>query len=70
MKGMLGFLRNYHITGLEGTGRQVFDIDKGTVVSEEQNYKVTMTADFMLPLGDMEPLVEIDQKISLQLMDN
>ncbi len=70
MKGMLGFLRGYRITALEGTGTQVFNIDTGTVISEEQHYKITMSADFMLPLGGMEPLIEIDQKISLRLMDN
>lgn len=70
MKGMLGFLRGYRTTGLEGTGKQTFNIDSGTVISEEQNYKITMGADFMLPLGDMEPLIEVDQTISLRLMDN
>jgi hypothetical protein len=70
MKGMLGFLRGYRTTSLEGTGKQVFNVDAGTVISEEQNYKITMGADFMLPLGDMEPLIEIDQTISLRLMDN
>ncbi len=69
MKGMLGFLRGYQTTALEGAGTQVFNIDTGTVISEEQNYKITMTATFMLPLGGMEPLIKIDQKISLRLMD-
>jgi hypothetical protein len=70
MKGTLGFLRGYRITELEGTGRQMFNVDTGTVISEEQSYKVTMSAKFMLPLGGMEPVVVVDQKISLRLMDN
>jgi len=68
MKGMFGFLRNFKPLSLEGSGRQIFDIDAGVVETEQQQYKVKIRAGFMLPLGDTVPTVTIDQKISIQLI--
>jgi len=68
MKGIFGFLRNFKFRSLEGTGRQIFNIDSGTLQSEEQQYKVHIDAGFMMPLGDTVPTVTIDQKISIELL--
>jgi len=68
MKGLFGFLRNFKFRSLEGTGRQIFNIDTGTLESEQQQYKVHIDAGFMMPLGDTVPTVTIDQKISIQLL--
>lgn len=68
MKGMFGFLRNYKFDSLEGSGRQVFDIDAGRLDSKQQEYKLKVHADFLLPLGDTAPTVTIEQKMSAQLL--
>ena len=70
MKGMFGFLRNYKYQTLVGRGKQVFNIDAGVVESDQQQYKMTIGAAFMLPLGDSVPIITIDQKISVELLDN
>jgi hypothetical protein len=69
MKGILGFLRGYRTTEITGSGEQIFNIDTGTVISERQQYKTKMSANFMLPLGGMKPEIDVDQKISLRLLD-
>jgi len=69
MKGTLGFLRGYRTTEITGSGEQVFNIDTGTVISEHQQFKTKMSARFMLPLGGMKPQIDVDQKISLRLLD-
>ncbi|MBE0537006.1 MAG: hypothetical protein IH624_15185 [Phycisphaerae bacterium] len=69
MKGMFGFLRNYQYQSVEGTGKQIFNIDSGTVESDRQHYIMTMTAAFMLPLGDSVPVITLDQKITTELLD-
>ena len=68
MRGMFGFLRNFKFRSLEGAGKQIFNIDTGTLQSEEQQYKVHIGAAFMMPLGDTAPTVTIDQNISIQLL--
>ena len=69
MKGTFGFLRNYQYLSLEGEGREIFDIETGIMRSLQQKYRMEMSADFMLPLGDSEPGIVIDQKMSIQLVD-
>jgi len=68
MKGMFGFLRNFKFRSLEGAGRQIFNIDTGTLENEKQQYKVHIDAGFMMPLGDTVPTVTVDQKISIELL--
>jgi len=68
MRGMFGFLRNFKFRSLEGAGEQIFNIDTGTLESDEQHYKVHIDAGFMMPLGDTVPTVTVDQKISIELL--
>lgn len=68
MKGMFGFLRNYQYQSVAGVGKQVFNIDTGVVESDRQEYKMIMTAAFMLPLGDSVPVITIDQTITTELL--
>ncbi len=70
MKGMFGFLRNYKYQSLVGQGKQIFNIDAGVVESDQQQYKMIISAAFMIPLGDTVPIITIDQKISVELLDN
>lgn len=68
MRGMFGFLRKFKFRSLEGAGEQIFNIDTGTIESEQQHYKVHIEAGFMMPLGDTVPTVTVDQKISIELL--
>ena len=70
MRGMLGFLRNYDFLTLDGSGKQTIDLESGVVESFEQQYKVSMKAAFLLPLGGTAPHVTMNQKITAQLLDN
>ncbi|MBW8035578.1 MAG: hypothetical protein FVQ79_08105 [Planctomycetes bacterium] len=67
MQGMFGFLRNYKFKSLEGSGVQVFNVDSGIVESDEQEYRLLITASFPAPLGD-PPMLTIDQKLTIKLM--
>ena len=68
MKGMFGFLQRYKYESLQGSGEQIFDIDRGVVIKEDQQYKLEITADFLLPLGDSRPKLTVEQKLSVELL--
>ena len=71
LKGSLfAVLTNYKFTLLQGSGKQVFNIDTGTLESSEQRYQVKMDASFILPLGDSVPGVTVEQKFSTELLEN
>jgi len=70
MRGLFGFLRNYKFKSLEGTGTQIFDIDRGLIESEQQQYTLNVMAEFMLPLGDSLPVLTVSQTISLEYIPN
>lgn len=65
MRGLMGFLRNYKFLSLEGSGTQIFNMDKGLIESDQQHYIMKVNAAFMLPLGDSLPVLTIDQKITI-----
>lgn len=66
MRGLFGFLRNYRFKHLEGSGRQVFNIDDGLVESDQQQYLLNVEASFMLPLGDSVPILTVEQTFSIE----
>lgn len=66
MQGLLGFLRNHKFKYLEGSGKQVFNLDDGLVESDHQEYLMNVDATFMLPLGDSQPVLTVNQKISIE----
>lgn len=68
MRGMFGFLRNYRAKSLEGTGVQIFNVDAGVLESDEQEYRVLMEASFMMKLGDMLPVITVDQKLKTEIL--
>lgn len=70
LKGSLfAVMRNFQVTSLEGSGRQVFNIDRGVLISDNQQWKMRIDASFMLPLGDSKPIILVDQKLSTELVD-
>ena len=68
-KGMFVIMSNYKPIGFQGGGRQVFNIDRGVIESDEQNYKMEFQVSFPLPLGDTVPKLRLDQKMTIQLLD-
>lgn len=69
MRGMFGFLRSYKPMELAGSGKVVFDAERGVLVSNKQSYTLDMFAAFMFPLGDSVPELKVDQKIEVYLLD-
>ena len=68
IKGVFGFLRGYKFLSIEGGGTQVFDLEKNMIEKDEQQYKLEISASFMLPLGDTPPMLTVDQKLSVELI--
>ena len=68
MRGLFGFLRRYTFQSIEGNGTQVFNIDTGVLEKDDQHYTMLVGADFMLPLGDSKPSLQVDQTISIELL--
>ncbi|MHC4265283.1 MAG: hypothetical protein ACYSUK_05035 [Planctomycetota bacterium] len=69
MSGQFGFLSGYKILSLKGTGKQLFDIEKGRIKTDRQNYTVEMETSFPIPLGDGErqnPKIRIRQSITME----
>ncbi|MEN8126746.1 MAG: DUF6263 family protein [Planctomycetota bacterium] len=69
MRGLFGFLRNFQFKHMEGTGTQIFNMDDGLVESDTQQYRLDVTANFMLPLGDSLPVLTVDQKILIERIE-
>lgn len=66
MRGMFGFLRNYQFESLEGSGTQIFNMDRGLIEKDTQEYTMNVTAGFMLPLGDSKPVLTVKQTINIE----
>lgn len=69
-RGMFGFLRGYKVTGLNGNGKLVYDSKNARLLSDQQNYNAKMLAGFLFPLGDSLPQLNLEQSITIQLLDN
>jgi hypothetical protein len=72
LSGSFGFFRamfqGLSITSLEGTGRELFDINAGRVDSDEQNYKFTLKPNAS-PLPGANPVIYVEQKITMRLIN-
>lgn len=66
MRGMFGFLRNYHFKTLTGSGTQVIDMDAGILEKDHQEYTMDVEANFMLPLGGSKPVLTVEQVLSIE----
>ncbi len=69
MRGTFGFLQSYRMLSLEGTGRQLYDIERGLIKSDIQQYKAEAAASIFGGLGGVEPSIKIDQKITMTLIE-
>ena len=69
MSGTFGFLGSYKVSGLEGGGAELFDIDAGRVRSRRQTYTMKMTAS-LPPMGiRANPHITIKQTLTMELMN-
>ena len=69
MRGMFGFLRGYQFKEITGTGEQIFNVDRGILEKNHQQYTLDVTASFMFPLGDSVPVLKVDQTLTVELLN-
>jgi hypothetical protein len=69
MRGIFGFLRNFQFKHLEGSGKQLFNLDDGLVDSDHQEYLMNVDATFMLPLGSSKPVLTVTQTIDIERIE-
>lgn len=66
---LFSVMHSYRHQSLEGSGTQVFNMDTGTLIEDRQQYTLTSTADFILPLGNSLPVLTINQEFSARLLN-
>ncbi|MDD5011313.1 MAG: hypothetical protein PHQ00_04245 [Phycisphaerae bacterium] len=69
MRGTFGFLQGYKVLSLEGTGRQLYDIKRGLIKSDTQQYKAEVAASIFGGLGGVEPSLIVEQTITMTLVE-
>ena len=67
VSGTFGFLQGYKVTGLKGTGRELFNIDLGRTEEYNQQYEMKLRCRLPMGLGGAIPIT-VKQKISMQLL--
>ena len=69
MSGTFGFLGSYKVLQLEGTGREVFNVDAGRIEKNEQRYTLKMKAS-LPPMGiRADPHLTIEQTLTMELLN-
>jgi len=73
LAGQFGFFlsvfQGLHVNSLEGQGKEFFNIDSGRVENYEQEYKFTLKPG-AVPLAGTDPLITVNQRITMQLLEN
>jgi hypothetical protein len=70
MRGTFGFLRGYKVQSIEGSGRELYDIKRGLIKSDVQQYQAKISASiFGLGSDTLEPNIIINQTISMTLVE-
>jgi hypothetical protein len=68
VSGTFGFLAGYHVQSLEGTGRELFDIDAGRIEQSEQKYTMKMSASSLMRGIAVHPQITVEQTLTMELM--
>ena len=68
MSGMFGFLRGYKVLDLQGSGEELFNIDKGRTEQYEQNFVIKLSASMAIPIGP-SPKISIKHKLTMKLLE-
>jgi len=69
MRGTFGFLRGYKVLSIEGSGQELYDIERGIIKSDIQNYKAKVSASIFGLGSEIEPNIEINQTITMTLVE-
>jgi hypothetical protein len=68
VSGTFGFLGSYQLVGLEGSGRELFNMDAGRIEREEQKYTLQLKA-ALPPVGiRANPAITIKQMLTMELV--
>ena len=65
--GRFGFLRNYQLLELQGTGQELFNIEAGRTERYTQRYKMKLETSTPLGMG-IKPIITIEQTISMEIL--
>jgi hypothetical protein len=69
MKGMFGFLQGYKTISVNGQGKQLFDVEKGRIISDTQDFETQVSASiFGLGSDELTPNIKVTQKITMTLV--
>ena len=68
MSGTFGFLRNYKVLDLKGSGQEFFNIDKGQIQRSEQQWEMNVSASLPLEIGP-KPTINIKQSLTMELIE-
>jgi hypothetical protein len=66
MRGTFGFLRGYQVHSIEGSGRQLYDIERGLIKSDIQRYQTEISASVF---GISTASITSDQTITMTLVE-
>jgi hypothetical protein len=66
VSGTFGFLTGYQVLSLEGTGRELFNIDAGRIEQSEQKYTMKMNAVAMAMGISARPALTIEQTLTME----
>jgi hypothetical protein len=69
MSGTFGFLRNYNVLDLQGSGQEFFNIDKGQIERSNQQWEIHLQASLPLELGP-KPKVTVKQTMTMELIES
>jgi len=69
MRGKFGFLGNYKLLDLQGSGEEVFNIDLGRTEKYNQQYQARLQATIPLGIGE-SPVITIKQNLSMDLLED
>lgn len=68
MSGTFGFLRDYKVLDLKGSGQEFFNIDKGRIERSEQQWEMNVLASLPLEIGT-KPQITIKQTMTMELIE-
>jgi hypothetical protein len=66
MKGTFGFLSGYKLLGLQGQGKELFNIDAGRIEQYNQQYQMELESSIPLGIG-VKPRITIKQNLTMKL---
>lgn len=73
MRGTFGFFTRYKVVSVKGRGEQLFNIDKGRIEKDRQNYTVDIDMLIPAPLAtgdEPKPKTTIRQSITMTLLED